>query len=381
MKCASGGTRRLLIFLLCALIAAPLPAGGKLDETGDSWMEIGGTVYGCVPDSTGPVGGGNGYTRTVVTGDLVATSIAQLIAGLRSARPGETVFIPGGVVLDFTSLVLAGSFALHVPAGVIMAGDRGAGGSAGALLKSDAYATSPLIRIEGAGARITGLRIQGPDPERDLAHWRRSFWSSPEERQGLSEDEYYYQFPASRGVYTEYDGLEVDNCEFSGWSHAAVFLAAGRGHHLHHNFIHHNQRQGLGYGISHGTAFSVIEYNLFDWNRHSISGTGQSPSGYVARYNLETGHSLSHSFDMHGGRDRKDGTSTAGSRIEIYNNTFLGTRRAISIRGRPEENARIFGNWFAAHGSPGTAVTWRRPSGGAIELGRNLYGRIAPGVQ
>ena len=381
MECASGGTRRLLLVLLCAVIAAPLPAGGKLEKTDGTWIEIGGTVYGCIPDSTGPVGGGNGYTRTVTTGEHEATSVEQLIAGLHDARPGETVFIPGEAILDFTSLVLAGRFALQLPAGVTLAGDRGTRGSAGALLKSDAYATSPLIRIEGPGARITGLRIQGPDPERDLAHWRRSFWSSREKRQGLSEDQYFYQFPASRGVYTEYDGMEVDNCELSGWSLAAVFLAAGKGHHLHHNFIHHNQRQGLGYGISHGTAFSVIEYNRFDSNRHSISGTGESPSGYVARYNLDTGHSLSHSFDMHGGRDRKDGTSTAGSRIEIYHNTFLGTRRAINIRGRPEEYARIFGNWFAAHGSPGTAVTRPRSPGSTVELGRNLYGMITPGVQ
>jgi hypothetical protein len=381
MEYASGGTRRLLLVLLCAVIAAPLPAGGGPENADNTWIEVGGTVYGCVPDSTGPVGGGNGYTRMVATGEHEAISVEQLIAGLHDAGPGETVYIPGEAVLDFTSLVLAGGFALQIPPGVTLASDRGAGGSAGALLKSDAYATSPLIRIEGPGARITGLRIRGPDPERDLAHWRRSFWSSQGERQGLSKHEYYYQFPASRGVATEYDGLEVDNCELSGWSLAAVFLAAGRGHHLHHNFIHHNQRQGLGYGISHGTAFSVIEYNLFDWNRHSISGTGQSPSGYVARYNLETGHSLSHSFDMHGGRDRKDGTSTAGSRIEIYNNTFLGARRAISIRGRPEECARIFGNWFAAHGAPGPAVVWRWPSADTVELGRNLYGRITPGVQ
>jgi hypothetical protein len=264
---------------------------------------------------------------------------------------------------------------------VTLAGDRGVEGSVGALLKSDVYQTSPLIRIEGPGARITGLRIQGPDPERGIEHWRKSFRSSTEKRHGLSGHEYYYSFPVSRGVYTEFDSLEVDNCELSGWSGAALSLAAGQGHHIHHNSIHHNQRKGLGYGISHGTSFSLIEYNLFAWNRHSIAGGGRPPSGYIARHNLEAGHALGHNFDMHGGRDRKDGTNISGSRIEIYSNTFLGRGRAIGIRGKPEEYARIYGNWFKAHLAPGWSVILPWPASGTVELGRNLYGRAAPAVQ
>ena len=133
---ASGGTRRLLLFPLCAVIAAPLPAGGKLEETDNTWIEIGGTVYGCIPDSTGPVEAGMGTPGAVVSGEHEATSVEQLIAGLHDARPGETVYIPGEAVLDFTSLVLAGDFALQLPAGVTLAGYWGTRGSAGALPES-----------------------------------------------------------------------------------------------------------------------------------------------------------------------------------------------------------------------------------------------------
>jgi hypothetical protein len=374
--------KRLLLALVCAVMAAPaLAASGNPEKTERTWIEIDGTIYGCVPDSTGPIGGGSGYTRTVRAGDYEAVSVEQLIEALRLAQSGDTVFIPGEIVLDFSDRVLAEGLVLKVPAGITLASDRGVGGSEGALLKSNVLQTFPLIRIEGPDVRITGLRIQGPDPERRLEHWRSSFSSTRAKREGLSESEYYYSLPVSRGVYTEFDGLEVDNCELSGWSGTALSLAAGQGHHIHHNSIHHNQRKGLGYGISHGMAFSLIEYNLFAWNRHSIAGGGRPPSGYVARHNLETGHALSHNFDMHGGRDRKDGTNIAGSRIEIYNNTFLGKGLAINIRGKPEEYALIYDNWFTAHFAPGSAVIQRWPVAGTVELGKNLYGKAAPSVQ
>ena len=371
-----------LAAVVFTLLSPALPACGAREGASGTWVEVDGVAFGCVPDRTGPVGGGRGYSRAATSGEYRVGSLEQLVRALRTAQPGETVFIRGSVELDFTALVFAEDFVLGIPGGVTLASNRGMCGSAGALLKSDAFQTSPLIRAEGAGVRITGLRIQGPDPERRLDHWKRSFSGrSRQEREDRVGHEYYYRLPAARGVYTEFDGLEIDNCELSGWSHAAVFLADGKGHHIHHNFIHGNQRHGLGYGVAHGTAFSLIEYNLFGWNRHSIAGTGRPPSGYVARHNVEQGQSLSHNFDMHGGRDRRDGTVTAGSRIEIHNNTFLSRNRPVGIRGRPEEYGRIYRNWFVAHAGPGPAVLRDWPLSDTVELGRNLYGRKTPTVQ
>jgi hypothetical protein len=363
-------------------MTSPLSARGVAEMPKKIWLQVGGAVFGCVPDNSGPLGGGSGYSRAVTSGQQVAASVEQLRECLAWAEPGQTVYIPGEEILDLTQAVLSEGCVLVVPAGVTLAGERGSGGSRGALLKSDALQTSPLILAGGAGVRITGLRIQGPDPGRSLAHWRMSFSSQYKaQREGLTEHEYFYRLPTSRGVLTEHDNLEVDNCELSGWSAAAIFLATGRGHHVHHNHIHHNQRKGLGYGVSHGTAFSLIENNLFAWNRHSIAGTGSPPSGYIARHNLEAGPSLSHSFDMHGGRDRNDGTQTAGTRIEIYNNTFLNQTRAIGIRGRPEEEALIYGNWFTAHTGPcPTVLGWHRLAD-TVKLGLNLYGRDPPAVR
>ncbi|MBN1837082.1 MAG: hypothetical protein JW820_14600 [Spirochaetales bacterium] len=364
------------------MITRPLTAEGWLGGEAEAWVKVEGRVFGCVPDPTGPIGGGDGYARAVVTGGYAAVSLERLLECLKKAGAGDTVYLPGNVVVDFTAAVSAESFVLHVPAGVTLASNRGIGGSLGALLKSDALDTSPLIRADGPGVRITGLRIQGPDPERRLDHWKVSFSSRyKEERGDLTEQQYYYSLPFARGLLTAFNDLEVDNCELWGWSHAAVFLAAGEGHHIHHNYIHRNQRQGPGYGVAHGTAFSVIEYNVVGWNRHSTAGTGKPPSGYIARHNLELGQSLSHNFDMHGGRDRKDGTNIAGSRIEIYSNTFLGRGRGVGIRGRADEYVRIHENWFVRHYAPGPAVFgwWLRPD--TFELGENLYGAVNPLVE
>jgi hypothetical protein len=76
----------------------------------------------------------------------------------------------------------------------------------------------------------------------------------------------------------------------------------------------------------------------------------------VARNNIELGESLSHCFDMHGGRDRKDGTNIAGTSIDIYNNTFRAKERAVVIRGVPIIQCDIHNNWFLQHTQPQLAV-------------------------
>jgi len=65
---------------------------------------------------------------------------------------------------------------------------------------------------------------------------------------------------------------------------------------------------------------------------------------------------ISHCFDMHGGRDRKDGTNIAGTLIVICNNTFKAPERAVAIRGEPEEQCSVYHNWFLKHNNPKDAV-------------------------
>jgi hypothetical protein len=103
-------------------------------------------------------------------------------------------------------------------------------------------------------------------------------------------------------------------------------------------------------------ASSLIEQNLFDFNRHSIAGTGRPGCGYEARHNVELGTSLSHCFDMHGGRDRQDGTDVAGTTILIHHNTFRAPETPVVIRGVPDDKCDVYENWFPRHETPDKAV-------------------------
>ncbi|MCP4642369.1 MAG: hypothetical protein GY851_18125, partial [bacterium] len=231
-------------------------------------VELDGAAYGAKADDRGPIGGGAGYTNVVTGGDFTVTSLEGLIDAMEKATEGQVVFIPGDAEIDFTTFVYIDEFVLSVPAGVTLASDRGHDGSEGALLTCDALKTPVLIHPRGPGARITGIRLRGPNTKRYLNHHRRAF------SEGGDGHKYYYKFPTQNGIRVQHDGLEVDNCDISGFGHAGVYLANGTGHRIHHNHIHHCQYNGLGYGISHGAASSVVEFNRFNWNRHSIAGTG-----------------------------------------------------------------------------------------------------------
>jgi hypothetical protein len=346
------------VVLLCA-------TGSDLVANEPTWVEIDKTVYGAKPDERGPIGGGTGYRDTVTRGTCTADNLDALLETLSQVKTGQTIFIPGETEIDLTARIYIDQLVLDIPEGVTLAGNRGHDGSLGALLTSDALNTPVMIRAGGPNVRITGLRLRGPNPKRYLDHHRRSF--SP----GGAGRPYYYKLPVSDGITTRHPRLEVDNCEISGFSHAAVYLTAGKEHHIHHNYIHHCQYQGLGYGISHDIAYSLIECNLFDWNRHSIAGTGRPGSGYVACHNVELGVSLSHCFDMHGGRDRQDGTDIAGTSIEIRSNTFRAGQTPVVIRGVPEDKCDVRRNWFVKHQGPSQAVQ----ASERTEVHDNAYGR------
>ncbi|MFW6158550.1 MAG: right-handed parallel beta-helix repeat-containing protein [Planctomycetota bacterium] len=338
MRCVLAGL--IPLFAVLPGLAAEAP----------TWVKIGDTVYGAKPDECGPIGGGNGYRNVVTKGDYTVEDLDGLLAALEKAKAGQVVFIPGERTIDLTARIYIEELVLEIPEGVTLAGNRGHKGSKGAQLTSDALKTPVMIRPTGPDVRVTGLRLRGPNPKRYIEHHRRSFGRGGKGRT------YYYKLPTSNGIRTDHSRLEVDNCEISGWSHAGVDLRKGDGHKVHHCYIHHCQYQGLGYGVCHNVASSVIERNLFDRNRHSIAGTGRPGCGYVARHNVELGVSLSHCFDMHGGRDRKDGTNIAGTSIEVHNNTFRAPQTPVVIRGVPQETCLVHHNWFVKHRSAERAV-------------------------
>jgi len=338
-------------------------------DIGQTSIERNGVRYGADDDARGPIGGGAGYVDVVTTGDVTVHSIDELLAALTDAKAVQTIFIPGDVELDMTARIYIEEAFIALPEGVTLASDRGHNGSPGAHILSLALQTKGIIRPTGPGARVTGIRLQGPNPNRHLDHHHRSF------AEGRGH-EYYYKLPTSDGIISDQDRTRVDNCEISGFSLGGVNLKHGVDNHVHHCHIHHCQYQGLGYGVCIDIATVTIERNLFNYNRHSIAGTGRENSGYIARHNVELGESLSHCFDMHGGRDREDGTDVAGSKIEIHHNTFrVPNKTPIVIRGTPTEPAEVHHNWFPMHDSKETAVRCETN----VNITDNVYGNDAAG--
>jgi len=279
------------------------------------------------------LGGGKMYKQKIIkSGDVIITNKASLFANLKRAKTGQTLYIQDDIRLD-----LSGHKLIKIPAGVTMASGRGKNKSNGALIYSNTPDTYPLFITGGAGVRISGIRIQGPDSLRRTKELKK-----------LDKIGKFYSKPNSSGIRIIHDNCEIDNCEIFSWTHSGVHIKKNaKNAYIHHNYIHHNQRHRLGYGISIYEGFAKIRYNVFDWNRHHIAGSGLPNCGYEASYNLVLQNASSHAFDMHGGGDRKDGTNIAGDKLSIHNNTFyLKDQKSIVIRGIPAQSAEIYNNEF-----------------------------------
>ena len=282
-----------------------------------------------------PLGGGVGYSNIIDpnSADVTVSTRSELITALQNARAGQIIYVSDSAKIDMT-----GYNKIKIPAGVTLASGRGRSNSLGALIYSNAIDTNPLFISAGEGVRLTGIRLQGPDPNRRT---EQMLWLGAQGR--------YYDIPYSAGIWSSFSHLTVDNCELSGWSHAAINLQTGsHENYIHHNFIHHNQRSGLGYGTMISTgADALIEANVYDWNRHSIAGVRGSPgASYEARYNLVLGNGFLWSFDMHGGNDISDATVPAGGYVKIHHNTFMeSSENAVRIRGIPTEGVWVYRNW------------------------------------
>jgi hypothetical protein len=237
--------------------------------------------YGAEINLTGdPLGGGVGYSRILSPTEATVTvaSAGELLSALENASAGDVIYVDDEAEIDLTD-----QEAIAIPGGVTLASGRGRDGSLGALLTCDSFAY-PLFRVQGESARVTGLRMRGPNPDM------------------LDHD--YDLVPHSGALSSSHPSLEVDNCELWAWGTNAVSLGSGAlDAYVHHNYIHHTRRAGLGYGVVLNQAEALIEGNWFDACRHHIAATGRVGTSYEAAYNLVLEHANGHGFDMHGARD------------------------------------------------------------------------------
>ena len=282
------------------------------------------------------IGGGETYMNFVNqnSADYKVSTKTDLLDALKKAKSGSIVYITGNAKIN-----LSGEKYIVINGGVTLCSGRGQNNSRGALIYTESLDAYPLFYTKGSLIRISGIRFQGPDTLRRTSQMKK-----------LQADGKFYDIPNSCGIRIVNDNVEIDNCEIFGWSYAGIDLKDNPSKvHIHHNYIHHNQRYGLGYGVHVNRGFALIEANFFDWNRHHIAGTGYAECSYEARYNIIGANASSHAFDMHGGRDRKDNTEIAGGSILIHHNTFyLESEKAIVIRGVPKDSLVIYNNEFAS---------------------------------
>ncbi len=309
-------------------------------------------TYGATNDEKGQIGGGVGYYRIYTEKDAthVVSNIYQLLNAVENCKTGDIIYIPEGVKIDLSNVEANQMKRIDITKKITLCSNRGyvhedGSVSTGGVLMSTALTSSPMIKVMTEGVRITGLALYGPDPATHVSHHRHAFSQGnfppcQHHQAGDLDHAYYYNLQTTYGITVQANNTEIDNCELSGFSNSAIYLTsdvdgnATTGHLIHHNYIHHNQLNGLGYGVCFAAAYAVVDHNLFNYNRHSIAGTGAEHSGYTAHNNIEMGQSLSTYFDMHGGNDRKDGTDIAGEYVYIYNNTYLGDQDPYNLRGR-----------------------------------------------
>jgi hypothetical protein len=305
-------------------------------------------IYGHEADPTGdPVGGGEGYSSILMFGDFTVTNADELIEALKQAQAGQVVYVPDGVEVDLTN---AGT--LRIPGGVTLAGSRGHDGSAGALIVSN-HESRLMLATGGAHVRVTGLRFEGAHGGNDRSAIASNFMS-----------------------ISHYDA-EVDNCEIYNFNVSGIGVGVGgMGAYIHHNYLHHIWRAGLGYPVSTSGGDTRIIANRFDCGRHHVASSGSPGSGYEFAYNWIGPEAISHHVDVHGGRDRGDGTDIAGDWMHVHHNTFMGTRRPVAIRGVPSQGAWIHNNWFHDFETPGKEVLmpWPPNEGTNIHFYNNAYG-------
>ena len=292
-----------------------------------------GECYGadaCNPTGN-PIGGGAGYTDIILQTDArvkyVVTTAAGLKSALASARSGEVVFVPSSATIDLT-----GSSSITIPAGVILASDRGYSGRPGGLIKRDTSGTMPIatFTIGGNDVRVTGLRIQGP----------------------------HSGYGASYGdnvkcaiMETNKNGLEVDNNEIYYWSYAGVaFENSASGSwtgHVHHNNIHHIAGEGYGYGVMVAYGDVLIEANKFDYTRHAVIGEGCPGEKFEYRYNHYGKNSLNPVLDCHRDCGGWSAGGVSGRLYLVHHNTieYAGSV-AYNLYGTPSEKVSIYNNIF-----------------------------------
>jgi hypothetical protein len=248
---------------------------------------------------------------------------------------------------------------IDLPEGVTLESDRGPNRAGGMLYMS----SQVLVPTGDVPLAMTGL-----GPHTRLSELRlRGF--------GLDGQ----HDPGGIGIVISAQDVRIDHNEISFWPNEGVLVASGPSTdhraitdaaaiaqaqrvRITQNFIHDNVDCDLGYGIVlDGASYALIDRNVFNYDKHDISGDGSPGSGYVAEYNFTQSDSFKTCdgdygghFDMHGFVSGSHVGGTAGTYIDVHDNAVRGDQRyhfagrdrrpAFDLRGTPVNRALFTDN-------------------------------------
>jgi parallel beta-helix repeat protein len=266
-------------------------------------------------------------------GSMVVQSLEQLKDRIERAEDGEIILINKYAAFDLTyekPIVISKRISLR--------GHPNPGENARPHFFSFGKPL-PMFDIKAEGVVFFGLKLEGTEKDSKISEIIEL------NKQGIKG---VYKFPVIRGIDINASNVVIKNCEIMGFSHSGIFIQKAKNITIEENYIHHNQRWGLGYGVTLSEASTAtITRNTFNFNRHSIAGTGHSGQSYEAAYNWFGKDHNDTPLDMHGGRDRGDKTQVAGRRVDIHHNVILTTKvKSFIHRGIAEDTVLIHHNSF-----------------------------------
>lgn len=317
-----------------------------------------------------PIGGGPGYGDCVnhQFADYFVSSKNELLNAFSNADFGDLIY-----VADSASIDLSGSSSICVPSGVILASGRG-------RVLGDTVSWGALIYVESPGLitggnsvfvcggtgkqRITGLRLRG----------------SFSELEGGRDNDTFPTWTNESCIVTTADSVEVDNCEFWGFSCRAVDVAGGQGTYIHHNYMHDCAHAGFGGGFcsSNGGKF-IGEANLIDKCRSAFQGGNNPLARFEARYNLLLEHAYQHDLDRHGtGVNPQSAAADYVHHNTVRWNSYVsGDVNGFRCRGYPVDSVLVHNNWFLSEDSTQSIMLYQN-SDSMCRVWNNQYGSSAP---
>jgi hypothetical protein len=295
------------------------------------------------------------------TNGFVSVSNAQEFGVVlsKNAHFGTVIQVVGNINLRMLG-------ALKIPSGVTIRGGR-RGVTEGPELTAHCPGESDCEPV--AGVELTTVREEPRDPV--IEHVRITRLQITGHSRALSR--WFSPTPHMGIVIDDAGPVIIDHNKLSNWTNAAINVqhahapknwacpkvdtpARPENVRIVRNFIHHNARAGLGYGVVvGGDGYAHITGNTFLMNRHAIAADGQAGDGYSAWFNLVMSNVPSYGtfrreeadFDMHGSDKSPHHTGgIGGGAVEIARNTFLGTdgRLNFDLRGKACAEDRFVDN-------------------------------------